>query len=251
MGWLGKVVGGTIGFALGGPLGAVAGAVFGHAFDRSEDRRFIADDRRLSETEAAQFQFFLGAFSMLAKLVQADGRVAEEEVDQIRRFMAHDLGLSPDRQQVALNIFHAALDSPGTFADFTRQFYDRFRYQPQLLELMVDIMLRVSLADGRLNDTEERLIHSAVMLFGFSEARYASIKSRYVQEAAPYYAVLGAVPDDSDDMIKKRYRKLVQEYHPDKIAAKGLPEEFTRFAEKKFREIQEAYTQIKKERHMR
>ena len=52
----------------------------------------------------------------------------------------------------------------------------------------------------------------------------------------------------SIEEIKKQYRKLVSEYHPDKIASKGLPEEFTKFANDKFREIKEAYEAIKEER---
>ena len=57
-------------------------------------------------------------------------------------------------------------------------------------------------------------------------------------------------PSDSDEKIKSQYRKLVMEYHPDRIVSKGLPEEFTKFAQDKFREIQEAFDMIKKERKM-
>ena len=102
MGWLGKIVGGTIGFALGGPLGAVAGAAFGHAFDRSEDRRFGGGmQQRLSPNEESQFAFFIGAFSMLAKLSKADGHVSQEEVTSIEQFMLYDLKLNPQSQAVA------------------------------------------------------------------------------------------------------------------------------------------------------
>ena len=72
MGWLGKVIGGTIGFAMGGPLGAIAGAVFGHAFDSSGEHYLPEGGANLSESEEAQMAFFLGAFSMLAKLARAD-----------------------------------------------------------------------------------------------------------------------------------------------------------------------------------
>ncbi len=248
MGWLGKVIGGTIGFAMGGPFGAVAGAVFGHAFDSSGQKYIQADRGRLSQGEEAQMAFFLGAFSMLAKLAQVDGRVSEEEMDSIEHFMVHDLQLNQQSRGVAITIFNTALQSPGTFQDFTRQFYDHFRFQPQLLDLMVDIMLRVSIADGVLSDSEEQLIQSAVHTFNLSDSQYSAIRSRYVSDVDKYYAILGCSRSDSDDQIKGRYRKLVQEYHPDKIASKGLPEEFTRLAEEKFREIQQAYDAVKKER---
>jgi DnaJ like chaperone protein len=249
MGWLGKVVGGTIGFALGGPLGAVAGAAFGHAFDRSEDIRFGEAQQRLSPNEESQFAFYIGAFSMLAKLSKADGRVSQEEVTSIEQFMLFDLKLDSQSQSVAMNIFQAALNSPGTFQDFAAQFYSRFRLQPQLLDVMIDILLRVSMADGTLAESEERMILSAKILFNISDSQYTAIKSRYIKDDDKFYAILGVTPDDTSETIKTKYRSLVKEYHPDMIASKGLPEEFTQLAEDKFREIQEAYDAVRRERN--
>jgi len=257
MGWLGKIVGGTIGFALGGPLGAIAGAAFGHAFDTS-DQRYLGDEGarfgqadRLSNAEEAQMTFFVAAFSMLAKLVKSDGRVSREEVTSIEQFMIHDLRLDAQSRMVAMNIFQTAMDSPGSFEDFAAQFYHQFQMQPQLLEVMVDILLRVSIADGALSAAEEELILKAVRVFHFSDTRYQTLKSKYVRDIDKHYATLGTSRSASNEEIKKQYRKLVHEYHPDKIASKGLPEEFTQFAESKFREIQEAYDIIKRERHLK
>jgi DnaJ like chaperone protein len=251
MSWLGKVVGGAIGFALGGPLGGIAGAVFGHTFDRSEERTFSEERQRLSPGEESQFAFFIGAFSMLAKLSQADGRVSQEEVTSIEKFMAFDLNLNRESQAVAMNIFQAAMASPGTFQDFAAQFYERFRFQPQLLDVMIDIMLRLSIADGALSASEERLILSAKSIFSISDSQYIAIKSRYIKDNDKYYTILGITRSDTNEIIKMRYRKLVKEYHPDMIASKGLPEEFTKLAEDKFREIQEAYNTVRKERNIK
>ena len=248
MGWLGKIVGGTIGFALGGPLGAVAGAAFGHAFDRNEDRRFGETQQRLSSNEDSQFAFFIGAFSMLAKLSKADGHVSQEEVTSIEQFMLYDLKLNPQSQAVAMNIFQAALNTPGTFEEFATQFHEHFRFQPQLLDVMIDILLRVSMADGTLAPSEERMILSAKSIFNMSDNQYDAIKSRYIKDDGKYYAILGAASTDSNETIKTKYRQLVKEYHPDMITSKGLPEEFTQLAEEKFREIQAAYDRVRKER---
>ena len=252
MGWMGKLVGGTIGFALGGPLGAIFGAAFGHAFDAGSELdgrpQTAAGGQRLSSVETDQLTFFVAAFSMLAKLAQADGRVTKEEIDSIEGFMARDLRLDPQGRTVAVNIFRTALNAPGSFDDFARQFYQQFHSQPQMLEVMVDILLRVAVADGRMTPGEEKLIHAAVAIFNVSDVRYQQLKSRYVQNDDKAYAVLGCSPDDSDEAVKRCYRQRVQEYHPDKIAAKGLPDEFTRFAQDKFREIQEAWETIKAHR---
>ena len=248
MGWFGKVVGGTIGFALGGPLGAVAGAAFGHTFDSSSRQYYINDNARLSSGEESQFTFFIAAFSMLAKLAKADGRISEEEIKSIEDFMVKDLNLNLESRRLAMNIFHAAIDSQETFYDFARQFYMHFSRQPQILDLMMDMLFRVSVADGILSESEEQLIHSAARVFNFNDAEYSKLKSRYIRDFEKYYAILGCSGTDSYDQIKKQYRKLVLEYHPDKIASKGLPDEFIKFANDKFREIQGAYEVIKKEK---
>ncbi|MCP4367344.1 MAG: DnaJ domain-containing protein [Deltaproteobacteria bacterium] len=248
MSWLGKIVGGTIGFVLGGPLGAVAGAAFGHTFDRKNEKLYISGQTDFSTGEEAQFTFFIAAFSMLARLAKADGRVSEEEIDAVNKFMLYDLNLDPESRMAAMNIFNTAIESSESFDDFAAQFYSQFQAQPQILELMIDILLRVSIADGTMSESEERLIRSAVRIFNFTDERYNKLKSKYVQEFEKYYAILGCGKSDTNERIKSRYRKLVKEFHPDKIVSKGLPEEFTKFAQDKFREIQDAYDYIRKER---
>ncbi len=251
MGFLGKLIGGTIGFAMAGPLGAIAGAALGHAFDTGGQTYYTTEQTRLSAGEEAQFTFFVAAFSMLAKLVNADGRVSKEEIDAVENFMVYDLNLNPESKRLATNIFHTAIDSPDNFNAFANQFYSQFRSQYQMLDLMIDILLRVSMADGTLSPGEEKLILSAVRIFNFNDEKYRKLKSNYVKESDRYYAILGCDRNDSDEDIKKQYRKLVSDYHPDKIASKGLPEEFTKFANDKFREIQEAYEVVKKEKGIR
>jgi DnaJ like chaperone protein len=251
MSLLGKIIGGTIGFAMAGPLGAIAGAALGHAFDTGGQTYTTAQRTRLSSGEEAQFTFFVAAFSMLAKLAKADGRVSKEEVNAVEHFMVYDLNLNPESRRLATNIFHAAIESQDNFVDFATQFYNQFRTQYQMLDLMIDILLRVSVADGALSASEENLVLSAVRIFNFSDEKYRKLKSKYIKDVDKHYATLGCDRNDSYDHIKSQYRKLVSDYHPDKIASKGLPEEFTKFANNKFREIQEAYDIIKKERGIR
>ena len=248
MGWLGKVIGGTLGFAIGGPLGAVAGAVFGHAFDRTSEDYGVDESPRTVTGEQAQFTFFVATFSMLAKLAKADGQVSRQEVDSINRFMMEDLNLDPQSRMVAMKIFDSAMSSPQSFHDFATQFYGQFYAQSQILAMMIDILLRVSIADGEMSAGEEDLILSAARIFNFSDEAYQKLKSQYVQAFDKYYATLQSAKHDTDDHIKKQYRKLAKEYHPDKIISKGLPEEFNQLAHDKFREIQEAYEIIRKER---
>lgn len=267
----GKIIGGTIGFALGGPLGAIAGAAMGHAFvdsidDTPESRTPMDGGGGLTDHETAEFTFFVATFSMLAKLVRIDGRVTREEVAAVEHFMSADLNLTPRSRHAAMNIFNTALDSPESFEAFAGQFAMAFRDQPQLLDLMLDILLRVAVADGSMGAPEAHLTQTAARIFGFSQKQYANIRARYdrggagggaggggpapqpASELSRAYAVLGCTAEDSEESLKKQYRKLVQDFHPDKIAAKGLPEEFTKFAQEKFQQIQHAYETVKKAR---
>jgi DnaJ like chaperone protein len=252
MSWLGKMIGGTIGFALGGPLGAVAGAAFGHTFvDKKEESYLLSRPgtrETLSSNEESQLVFFTAVFSMLGKLCKADGRVSENEIAAIETFMKRDLYLDQNSQATAVNIFKQALNSSESFEGFAIQFYSTFRSHPNIIELMMDILLRVSTADGIITDKEEAILSAASRIFNYSASDYDRLKSRYVKITNKYYAVLKCDETTPDEEIKKQYRKLATEYHPDKIEAKGLPEEFIKFANDKFSEIQEAYEAIKKER---
>lgn len=251
MSWLGKMVGGTIGFALGGPLGAIAGAALGHLMDADDkpQQRVLPGGAGMSAHGKAQLTFFVAAFSMLAKLARVDGEVTDAEMASIRRFMTKELDLNAESRQMAEKIFQTALGAPETFDAFAAQFYQQFHDRPELLELMIDILLRVSVADGGFDAREEALIVEAVRIFRMPEADYRNIRARYVSEAEKYYAVLGCSPGDDNQVIKQRYRKLVRDFHPDTIASKGLPEAFVTFAHERFRQIQEAYEAIRRERN--
>ena len=220
----------------------------------------------MNQTQHHQMTFFVGAFSMLAKIAAADGSVSEKERRKVEEFMTNDLNLDAATKQSAFRIFDTAVKSTETFYQFANQFYREFRYQPQMFELMVDIMIRVAVEDNGISTEEETLIVDGVHIFRLDDSVYARLKAKYTGgsydgsqsrygasggfSSGAAYSVLGCSPSDSDDKLKKTYRKLVSEYHPDKIASKGLPDEFQKVAKQKFIEIQNAWDQIKKERDL-
>lgn len=256
MSWLGKMIGGTIGFAIGGPIGAIAGAAFGHTFLDKNEQAFLQSPsgykqrphENLSSNEQAQLVFFTAAFSMLAKISKADGRVSEDEISAVEKFMKQDLQLDDTSRTTAQNIFRHAVRSNDSFDAFAIQFFSVFNNQPNILELMMDVLFRVSAADGSISPEEETMLRSAARIFQFSDNVYQQFQSRYVDQTDKFYAILKVSKDASNEEVKRQYRKLVSECHPDKIEAKGLPEEFVKLANEKFREIQEAYEAIRKER---
>ena len=244
----GKLMGGTLGFALGGPLGAIAGAFFGHVFDKSSVSRIEYQRFGPEAGGASNMAFYVGAFSMLGKIVKIDGVILQSEIDAVEKFMIEDLRLDSFGRNIAQNIFNRAIAASEPFEEFARRFYRDFHSQPQLLTLMVEVLSRVATVDGPLNAAENRLINSARSLFHLDPGGQESAGPRYADSHEKAYAVLKSSSTDSNEQIKASYRKLVSDYHPDKISSKGLPAEFIEFANEKFIEIQRAYETIKRER---
>lgn len=277
----GGVIGGFVGFLLGsmvgGPLFGIIGAVIGSSLGRGlnvvEGRGGFTSQAGTSGTDN---MFFVSLFSMLGKMAKADGYVSDSEMEAVKQFMVRDLNLDAQLQSQAMQIFNNAMTSPESFEQYAQQFYIRFRGRPQFIQLMLDALLRVAYADKKVHQAEQHLLDSAVRIFRVPSYTYESLKNRYASGSSSYssgsssgsssynrsystssssasslnYAVLDCTPQSSDADIKKAYRKKVSEFHPDKIAAKGLPAEFTKFANEKFREIQEAYDEIKKARNL-
>ena len=243
----------------------IAGAVFGHMIDKSseiqrgEDSEKRGSSFRFGDSDRfyffntgynrSQMVFFVGAFSMLAKLASADGQISEGARRKVDEFMINDLHLSGSSYQYARSIFDQALSQNTTFENLADQFYRNFRNTPQILNLMIDIFYRVAMVDGRISANEERLIDYAIRAFHIPDSIHESIRRNHnVKGSSKSYAVLGLSESASEAEIKKAYHKLILEYHPDTIAAKGMADEFKEYATKKFREIQEAYENICRER---
>ncbi len=269
------LLGGIIGFMLGamsgipfmGIIGALIGSSIGRSLSYGRGGAFRGTGAAGTSYSAGLNSgrvFFSTVFSMLGKLSMADGAISDSEKQTIYNFMRTDLRLDPVSQQAAMEIFNAAVRSGESFETYARQFYETYRGNAQFTELVLDILLRVASADGKIHAEEERMIQQAVNIFGYSQTSYDRLKGRYGfsgtsssrgsagggSSFSGVYGILGCSPSDSDDAVRKAYRKKAAEFHPDKIAAKGLPEEFTQFANDRFREIQQAWDQIRKERHL-
>ena len=239
MSWMGKVLGGGIGFMVGGPIGAVLGAVLGH--------HTMDSDKTLDHDEERHGIYFVTTFSMLGKLSKADGQVSPEEIEVVERVMTDSLRLPLQARQFAIKIFNTAKDSRETFEDYARQFYGAFHDHPEVLVSLVDLLLRISHADGVVHPAEDRLIEQAVDIFGIGP-EYQQIKARYsnTNDLDKCYATLGANHGESLKDIKKKYRRLAMEFHPDRVKAKGVTPELALLAEERFKEIQQAFDVVEK-----
>ena len=160
--------------------------------------------------------------------------------------MQDKLRLDKTAQQFAMGIFNEAKDNNTPFEDYARQFGQVFQKEPQLRMMFFEMLFSVALADGVLHPAEERILRAAPPLLGLPGDAFANVRRQFVSDLSHHYAMLGLENGADLSDVKKAYRKLVSEYHPDKIIAKGLPEDFIKFAEQKFREINEAYEAIQK-----
>ncbi|MCB1692024.1 MAG: co-chaperone DjlA [Pseudomonadales bacterium] len=247
MSWLGKILGGGLGFFIGGPIGAVLGAVIGHqALDADSGQ---GGGGFFSRLETKQSLYFTGVFSMLGKLAKADGVVSQHEIDMVERVMRDNLRLTPDARRFAIQVFNTAKNSSDSFEDYARQFHQEFRFQREVLTSIIDLLLVVAHADGAMHPTEERLIRQAAGIFGV-EREYEQLQQRFggsASEVDHCYEILGSKRGDDLASVKRRYRKLAMEHHPDRIQSKGMAPEFAAHAEERFKEIQHAWDVVEKD----
>ena len=262
MSWWGKLAGGAFGFMMGGPLGALLGVAFGHQFDRGvESNRGGAEEDAFAPgaQERVQMAFFTATFSVMGYLAKADGRVSEDEIRLAREVMSR-LGLDAAQRKLAIDLFNAGKQPGFDLEAVLEQFRVECRRRANLIRMFVEIQLAAALADGEVHPAERRiLLHLCERLgfprFAFDQLeRMARAHTRYDRQAAPgasrrsladAYAILGVDPKASDAEVKKAYRRLMSQNHPDKLVARGLPEEMMKVATEKTQEIKAAYEQVK------
>lgn len=233
----GKIGGAAAGLALGGPLGALIGAVAGHMmFDRG---------KATPSPQQAQLAFTIGVIALAAKMAKADGVVTEDEVRAFRQVF----DVPEAEVGNVLRVFELANRSVDGYEAYARQLAGLFSTEPDLLEDVVDGLFHIAKADGAVHERELEYLQNVAAIFGFNEADFARISARHIRpDGEDPYVILGLDRTASDEAVKRAYRKLVAEHHPDRAMARGLPEEFVKIATDKVAKINGAYDRIEKER---
>jgi DnaJ like chaperone protein len=190
--------------------------------------------------------------SLAAKVAKADGRVSRQEVRSFDLFLKTNLGMSAADRRIAARIFNEARDSRVPASAFARQIRSLLGHQPDRLRDLVCLLLKVAHADGKLSREEDRLIRSIAVDLGLGSRDMEECLALFRRgDLDAAYALLGVEPSASDAEIKRAYRRLAKEYHPDVAAQKGLSDEFQDFAREKMRAVNEAYDQVKEARAIR
>ena len=265
MSWWGKLLGGTFGFMLGGPLGALFGAALGHTFDRGIAPNLRAlpgdlsgEEAHASRQERAQAAFFTATFGVMGHIAKADGRVSPEEI-RIAGAVMDQLGMRGEMRMAAQRLFNEGRSPDFPLDDILTQLRRECRYSLNLARLFVEIQLQAAYADGTVHSAERHLLDHIASMLGLAADEFSQLErmvrtqlgrggSRAQLSAGEACAVLGVSPDASDDDVKRAYRRLMNRHHPDKLVAKGLPEEMMRAATEKTREIKAAYDRVKEAR---
>jgi len=253
MNWWGKILGGTFGFMMGGPLGAALGAALGHQFDKGVKNISLDDSPENDQVKAA---FFTATFSVMGHVAKADGHVSDAEIAHARNVM-RQMNLDAAQKEAAIKLFHAGKDPDFPLQDALAQLNTVCSRQTNLLRMFLEIQLQAAMADGVLDGSERQILlqiaealHFSVQEFehlldlvgskGYAGARTAGGVST-ADSLSEARKVLDVTAETSDAELKKAYRRLMSQHHPDKLVAKGLPEEMIALANEKTQKIRKAY----------
>ncbi len=222
----------------GGPVGAVIGAATGHLlFDREEERQH-------EEARTPGVAFTIAIIALSAKMAKADGIVSEDEIAAFERVFQ----VPPGERANVHRMFNLARQDMAGYEAYAGQIARMFRGNPAMLEDILDGLFEIAKADGLLHPAEAKFLESVAEIFGFAPNEFRRIRaSHFGPEVGDPYLVLGIGYDASEDEIKRTYRMLVRENHPDRLIARGVPEEFIRLATDKLAAINGAYEKVKKE----
>ena len=237
----GKILGGAAGLMVGGPLGALIGGLAGHAYDRIKGERETDEDPGL----AKQTTFAIGIIVLSAKMAKADGTVTRDEVDAFKQIFHIP---SEEIKNVGRVFDQARKDSRG-FEPYAKQISNLFQYNPAVLEELLGGLFHIARADGISHPREIEFLKKCSDIFGFDDPTFDRIRVAHMGATMDDpYAILGATRDMSNTDIKKLWRKLIREHHPDTLIAQGMPVDFIKVATEKIATINAAYDEISKQR---
>lgn len=264
------IIGAFIGARFMGFFGALIG-FFGTIYLRRKIRQgaFNPELKRRRETT-----FVETVFTLMGALAKADGRVSEQEIAHAEKVIAR-MGLTDARRQQAIEYFRKGtqphFDVDAQVAQFNAVCGQAFNLRNVLISHLVSSVM----ADGKIHDAEIPLLRRIGAGLGLNMAMLEALfnqarggfgfggysQSHQGQNGGGYahrpnsanalndaYSVLGASASDSDAQIKRKYRKLMSEHHPDKLTGQGMPEDMIEMATEQAKSIQAAYDLIKKSR---
>lgn len=267
-----KYIGAVVGFIILRIPGAIIGFLIGAYITWKWTGGFLGSllGGNVDQRKQRQAVFIKTVFTLMGKLAKADGRISAQEIAHAEKFM-RQLGMVDARRNEAIAMFKEGAESGFLVEPVIEEFNTVCAASPALKQVVLVYLVSAALSDGSMHPAERELLNQIAEGLGYSQAAFEQLLAMlrgqdqfsggayqsYRPGAGPSaadalaaaYQALGVSDSDSDAVVKKAYRKLIREFHPDKLIGQGLPEDMVKQATERSQEIQVAYALIKKSRH--
>jgi len=267
----GKVLGFLFGFMLSkNVFGALIGMWLGHMFDRGRGSDFNGTVRGEDDDVSRQAAFFYSTFSVMGHVAKSKGQVTNHDIAFANAYMKK-LGLNNELCQQAQDAFREGKATGFPLKERLKKFKKICGNRHDLLLMFLEIQIQVAFSDGELDKKEREVLHTIARFLGYSARQLDNLLEMIIASAAfnqqsgqsyqqfnggnapssagqleNAYKILGVNKNNTKADIKKAYRKLMSQHHPDKLIAKGLPPAMMEAAKEKTQDIQAAYDLISK-----
>ncbi|AMN52571.1 MULTISPECIES: J domain-containing protein [Stappiaceae] len=188
--------------------------------------------------------FTVAMIALSAKMAKADGVVTTDEIIAFRELF----DVPPNEERNVARLFNLAQEDIAGFEVYAKKLADLFPYDRKTLLDILDGLFHIAKADGVVHESEIGYLSRVAEVFGIDDREFSRILARHVRNDGNPYEVLGLGPEASDGELKSHYRREVQETHPDRLIARGVPEEFVRIANDRLAALNEAWAKICAER---
>jgi len=255
-----KLIGVIAGYYFFGFFGAFLGLFAGSFIDRT--MAYGTGAVNPLQNALRQAVFLETVFISMGKLAKADGQVSRDEIDHVEQFM-QKLGMTEEHRQRAIGLFKQGTDPVFDLAPTFDRFMSVCGHTRHLKQVLLVYLIVMALADGHFHPAEEALLSTISNRLGFgqdefrqmlemvqNQTRFAGGQANSATALEDAYKALGVTKDSSDAEIKRAYRKLMSQYHPDKLMGQGVPEDMIAMATEQAKEIQLAHDLIKKHRNI-
>ena len=196
---------------------------------------------RLRTPPERSVAFTIAVIALGAKMAKADGLVTRDEVTAFREVFH----IRPEDEAGAARVFNLARQDAAGFEEYAARIHKLFGADHTCYCDLMEGLFHVAMADGEFHPNEDVFLDRVAEIIGMQPAKYQAIKTRFVPDAEPDpYTVLGVAPDAPYDEIRKAWRALVRDTHPDAMVARGVPEEAIKIAEKKMIDVNRAWEMI-------
>lgn len=188
--------------------------------------------------------FTIAVIALSAKMARADGVVSPLELQAFKQVFQ----TRPEEERNVKRVFNLAQQDVAGYEAYADEIAGLLKDNKKLLQDVLECLLYVAAVDGALHPDEDAFLAEVARRFGFSPSEFQFFRARFVADHGNPYDALRLTPQATDEEIRRQYRKLVADNHPDKLIGRGVPTEFVEIATRKLAAINAAYDVIAKER---